>query len=463
MLRRAVVPGAMRGIPLAAGIALACVGCSSDDSSGAAPADAGTDVVVADVAQEDVTPEGGQDAAPDAGSGPVDISSSSSSAYQSETHLVRAPGGRMLAVWMNLGATGVQNGYALSEDDGTSWSSPQVLAGKPTKGDPVATYGKDGSLYYGFLDGNCVGASCDNGHVWVTRLAAGSTSFEPAADASPADPAEFYDKPWLMTGADGTVVLVVAARQGQYPTNIDRIIVARSSDGKQWSHSEAVPKLTPGEIAGIPHACISTQGNRLWIAHADSSSPTFAALRWSDDLGLTWPAQNQSTGFAPASSAGALQSYDLRCAGEQDDVWVMYGLATGISSATGIPPLNEIHVVHSGDAGSTWDGDTVISETGAQFLRPEITRADNGDLFVMAYSGSQEGDMKGGVRWWRSTDGGQSFAAQGSIYSPIEFTGDRNDSRWIGDYSGLVPLADGLAATFVNNASGAAHILFAKM
>ncbi|MCA9597886.1 MAG: exo-alpha-sialidase [Myxococcales bacterium] len=451
----------MRTTLLVAAVALSA--CSSNDSSSARPQDAGSDHVAVDAPEDVVLTEAGGDAATDAGSGPIDLSSSPGSGFESETHVVRAPGGRMLAVWMNLGASGVQNGYALSEDDGASWSSPKVLSGTPTKGDPVATYGQDGSLYYGFLDGNCGAQGCDNGHVWVARLAPGSTSFEAPVDASPANPAEFYDKPWLMTGADGTLVLVVAARQGQNPTNIDRIVVARSTDGTSWSHSEAVPTLPQGQIAGIPHACVSPQGSRLWVVYVDSSSPSYAGLRWSDDLGQTWPAGNHSSGFAPASSLGALQAYDLRCVGEQNDVWLMYGLASGSSSATGIPPLDEIHVAHSADGGNTWNGNAVISESGAQFLRPEIVRTPSGDLFVMAYGGSHEGDTNGSVRWWRSTDAGQSFTAGGTLHAPITFTGDRQSSLWIGDYGGLVALPSGFAATFADNHSGNAHVLFAKL
>ncbi|MEZ4226063.1 MAG: exo-alpha-sialidase [Polyangiaceae bacterium] len=435
-------------------------GCSSGDSSSGPPADAATSDGASDAGLDgdsSVSDTGVGDAA-DAGA--TILSLPSSGIFEAETHLVEAPGGRSLAVWMTLGASADINGYAVSEDQGASWSKPQLLTGKPSKGDPVATFGSDGSLYYGFLDGICDTQGCSKGHVWIARMPPGSKTFEPAVDASPADPTEFYDKPWLMTAADGTLVLVVNARVGLNPTNVDRIVVARSTDGKSWSQTDAVPKLPLGQIAGIPHACISRQGSRMWIAYVDSSTATYSSLRWSDDLGQTWSPTNVSSGFAPASLAGQVQAYDLRCVGEQDDVWVMYGLATGPGTTTGIPPLNEIRVAHSGDGGVSWDPAVALSEPGLKYLRPEIARSATGELVVIAYAGAQDGDPAGSMRWWQSADGGKSFSARGAFHAPISFTGDRQSQTWIGDYSGLLVSGGTVRTTFIDNSSGAAHVVF---
>jgi hypothetical protein len=440
---------------------VAVAACSSGEGSGASASDASTQDGALDAS---VDGEGGTDAASsdaaEAGSGATILSLPSTGVFEAETHLVATTGGRMLAVWMTLGGGSAINGYAISEDHGGTWSTPQLLTGKSSKGDPVATYGKDGSLYYGFLDGICSGVECSGGHIWIARLPPGATSFAPPVDASPADPTEFYDKPWLMTAADGTLVVVANARVGVNPNNVDRIVVARSSDGVAWTQTEAVPKLPQGQIAGIPHACMSQQGSRMWIAYVDSSSPTFASIRWSDDLGQTWPAANVSSGFAPASAGGQLQSYDLRCVGEGNDVWAMYGLASTQGSTTGIPPLDEIRVAHSGDGGSTWDSAVVLAEPGLQYLRPEIARSPTGELVVIAYAGSQEGDTAGSMRSWRSADGGKTFSAQGSFHAPIHFTGDRQSKLWVGDYSGLLADAKTVHVAFVDNSSGAAHIVY---
>jgi hypothetical protein len=191
----------------------------------------------------------------------------------------------------------------------------------------------------------------------------------------------------------------------------------------------------------------------------------FASLRWSDDHGQSWPSQNVSTGFALPSESAQLQTYDLRCVGEGDDVWVMYGLASGPSSATAIPPLDSIQVAHSGDAGMTWTERATITRADTLFLRPEIAREPSGALQVIAYSGSAEGDTNGAVRRWRSSDGGQSFVEQAVVHAPIVFTGERGNTTtlWIGDYSGLAVDQGELFSSYVDNSSGSAHVAFSRL
>lgn len=438
-------------------------GADATDAGDAAPApdaqDASSATDTTDGAQgadaTDATDAGAVGGVP-----PTPISESGKT-YESETHLVVAPTGRTLAIWMRIGSA-IKNGFALSEDRGATFGPPAILEAAHTLGDPIATAGLDGSFYYGYLDGACGAAGCSQGHVWVARMAPGDDTFGAPVDASPADPDEFYDKPWLMTGSDGALILVTAARKGTYPSNVDRLIAARSADGQSWTYTDIVPPGPPGQVAGIPHACASPTGTRVWALHVDSTSPTWSAIRWSDDLGATWPAENRSTSFALPSEVNGLQSYDLRCVGEGDDVWVEYGVAKGPSSGTSIPPLDRITVAHSGDGGATWDLRTVVNPDGPKALRPEIARDATGALHVIAYTGAEEGDAAGAVRWWRSTDGGETFEDRGALHAPILFTGARDGSDWVGDYSGLVIDGGDLFATFVDNSSGKSHILFTR-
>ena len=393
--------------------------------------------------------------------GPVQISAPGG-VFDSETHVVVAPTGRTLAVWMRIGFSGVENAYAVSGDRGATFPAASTLEGTATKGDPVAAAGPDGSLYYGFLGGVCARSGCAQGHVWVARMAPDASTFGPPVDASPADPEEFYDKPWLMMGPDNALILVVAARRGAYPSNVDRILAARSVDGQVWTHAAVVPTGPVGQLAGIPHACVSHSGTRLWVLHVDSTSPTWATLRWSDDLGATWPTANASTGFALLEDANGLQSYDLRCAGEGDDVWVQYGVADGVGTTTAIPPLARVTVAHSPDGGTTWDRRTQVNPEETLVLRPELVLEPSGALDVVAYTGAAEGDPTGDVHWWRSTDGGVTFEDRGPLHSPILFTGERDGTAWVGDYSGLAVDGVDLFATFVDNTSGSSRVLFAR-
>lgn len=451
---------------------------ATDAGPGDILVDAATDAGPGDILEDATTDAGPPDAGPPEDTAedvaapsdvdttgpvpPTPISEQGGWTFESETHVVIAPGGRTLALWMGLKASGVDNAWALSEDRGSTFGPPVKMQGVHSLGDPVATAGPDGSLYYGFLDGSCGIGGCSKGRVWVARMAPGEVTFGEPVDASPADLEEFYDKPWLMTGPDGSLILVFAARKGTYPDNVDHMVVARSPDGAAWTRTDAVPVRPKGQIAGIPHACVSRTGTRMWIVHVDSESPTWASIRWSDDLGVTWPEQNHSSGFALLAEANGLQSYDLRCAGEGDDVWVEYGVAASFGTDTSIPPLTKVSVAHSGDGGLTWDTRTTVNAPGLLALRPELILEPSGALDVIAYTGAQEGDAAGAVRWWRSTDGGESFEDRGPLFEPILFTGDRGSSVWIGDYSGLAFDGGDILTTFVDNASGASHILFAR-
>jgi hypothetical protein len=344
----------------------------------------------------------------------------------------------MLAAWMDIGVGGIANGFALSTDHGRTWSPAAAVSDVLALGDPVAAIDRAGALYYGYLDGTCSPSGCTNGHLWLARRAPGEAAFAPALDISPADPAEFYDKLWLMVAADGSLVATVAARAGEYPSNVDRLIVARSTDGLQWDRVEALPPRPMGQLAGIPHACASTSSGRIWLLHIDSETPIFARIRWSDEHGVTWPAANASSGFAPPAEVTTLQGYDLRCVGEGDEVWVMHGVSGGASSGESIPPLDEIHLAYSQDGGKTFEHRAVLKEPGRRYLRPEIVLEPGGALDLIAYTGSDEGDPAGAVRLWRSTDKGATFVEQPVLLEPIRFTGSRAGADWIGDYSGLV-------------------------
>lgn len=458
---RPFVPRALTSLALG----LSLVACSSgDSSSNSKPApDASSDAEPPDAGADAADGGSEQDAADGAATTAMDLSSTPGSVWEAESHLAIAPSGRSVAVWMSLTAAGLKNGFAISEDRGASWSPPQAMVEK-TLGDPVLSARKDGTFFYGYLDGTCGPSGCSNGHVYVARLAPGASTFTDPVDISPADPLEFYDKPWLMTAADDSLVAIFNGRIGTYPDNVDTIVAARSTDGTSWTRSYVVPKQPQGQIAGIPHACASNAAARIWTVYVDVSSPVAAALRWSDDHGASWPSENFSTDFALPAEVSTIQAYDLRCVGEGQEVWVMYGLASGPATATGIPPLDEIHVSHSTDAGKSFVDRAVITRAGTRFLRPEIIRDGSGVLHVIAYTGTAEGDPNGAVRRWRSTDGGKQFVEESPVHSPILFTGERGGTNaWIGDYSGLAVDQNELFVTFVDNASLSSHVTFVRL
>jgi hypothetical protein len=264
-----------------------------------------------------------------------------------------------------------------------------------------------------------------------------------------------------MTAHDGTSLVTYAARAGQYPDNDDRLEIARSTDGVSWTRA-TIFDPPQGNLAGIPHSCTSRNSGRTWVLHVDSQSPTFASMRWSDAAGLTWPATSVSHDWVPISDAAQLQGYDLRCAGEGDQVWVMYGLASGPSSSTSIPPIDTLRVVRSQDGGKTWGAPITLNDPGELLLRPEIIVEPSGAIDVTAYRGASADDKQGSVVLRRSTDGGASFGPWQTLHAPINFTGDRSSARWIGDYSGLTFDDGDLFVTYADNITGTTFTGFSR-
>jgi hypothetical protein len=417
--------------------------------------------VPVDIASEappaDVGPDGADLAdasAPDTGVQVTPLSAPASGVFSAETTVT--PDGTF-AVWMDISNGGVANGFSVFT--GGAWTTADHTSADLALGDPVAAVDAAGTLYYGYLDGSCPGGNCANGHVWMTRRTAGATAFDTPVDISPADPTEFYDKPWLMVAGDGSLVATFAARAGNYPNNVDHLVAARTTDGTTWNRVDAVPVRPMGQLAGIAHACASTSTNTVWLVHVDSQTPIFAALRWSDDAGQTWNDTDTSSNFAAPSEANTLQSYDLRCVGDGDEVWVMHGLGTGGSGAEDIPPLDEIHLAYSSDHGRTFTDQVVLKEPGRKYLRPEVVIESPGHLSIIAYTGTGEGDDQGAIRWWRSSDNGATFAEAMVLLSPIQFTGSRATTAWIGDYSGLSIAGGSLIATVADNHSGTSQIV----
>jgi hypothetical protein len=443
-------------LPLALAFPIALFVACSDSAVGAVTTPPVADAAPVEAATEDVTPP--SDAAPDAAVRSP-ISSSTKTTAEAETHLAVAPDGRVLVAWNGFGPK-FGTGYAFSPDRGATFAAAELIAGN--LGDPIVASGSDSSLYIGYVDGTCNGGTCTNGHVYVRKAPPGSSTFGAAIDVSEGNPAHFYDKPWLMRTGTGALVTIFAQREGNYPTNLDAIVAARSTDGVAWTRSMVVPIQPMGTLAGIPHACASRSGGRVWTVFVDSSSAVGGTLRWSDDGGATWPTTNRGQTFSLPSETAEVQSYDYRCAGEGNDVWVMYGLGAGPGTDDAISPLRAIVVAHSGDAGITFDRRTTIELTGALYLRPELVVEAGGALNLMMYRGAKANDPMGRVERLRSTDGGKTFAAPVVELDPTLFDPSRSTPTWIGDYSGLVADGTDILMSYVANAGGHSHVAFTK-
>ena len=441
-------------LPLAVSLpAVLFVACSSDETPPASvPVEAGP--------VETGTPDAAPDSVPVEAAAPTNISESIKTTSESETHLAVAPDGRVLVAWIGLGSK-FGTGYAFSSDRGGTFAAPALLAGN--LGDPIVASGTDSSFYIGYLDGVCTaGEVCSEGHVYVRKAAPGSSTFGAPVDVSEGNPAHFYDKPWLMRTGTGSLVAIFNQREGQYPTNLDAIVASRSTDGVTWARSFVVPVQPQGTLASIPHACASRTGARVWAIFIDSTSAIGGSLRWSDDSGATWPAGNLGQTFSLPGESAEVQSYDYRCAGEGNDVWVMYGLGSGAGTSEAIPSLKQIRVAHSSDGGKTFDRRTTIEQPGAFYLRPEIVVEPGGALDVLMYRGSKDKDPNGRVERLRSTDGGKTFGSPVVELDPMLFDPSRATATWLGDYSGLVADGPDVLTSYITNATGTSHVAFSR-
>jgi hypothetical protein len=61
-----------------------------------------------------------------------------------------------------------------------------------------------------------------------------------------------------------------------------------------------------------------------------------------------------------------------------------------------------------------------------------------------------------------SADGGLSFGQPTTIATGLSPSLQRHVPDWLGDYFGWGPIAAGLGAAYIDNASGFSHIAFAE-
>jgi hypothetical protein len=232
------------------------------------------------------------------------------------------------------------------------------------------------------------------------------------------------------------------------------IAAAHSSDaGATWSWT----RLTAaGSDISWPNLCASTTSNHVAAVFVDWSHGA-TGMRWSDDGGKTWPEANIN--MVPITThPGEFPS----CFTRGDDLWVMQGVADVMPSTTLEPTLTDIQLTHSADRGVTLD-DTVAAQdvmAGGHYMRPLGVLEPDNSISLTYYAGSADDDTTATVRNSISKDGGKTFAPSMTLYSPITLTTSRTGTDWLGDLLGVAVGAQGTYVSFVDNASGDAHIRF---
>lgn len=442
----------------AAGAAGASGAAGSTGSGGAATGGAaGTDGGAGASGAAGTAGSGGSDA----GSGlPTQgISQSSLSAVETETNVAVAGNGYVAVTWIGIQLTQHSfSGYAISTNDGQSWTQPQKLEapGGRTSSDPVVAAAPDSSFYLAWIafQRDAQGNPYDM-RVYVSKAAAGDTTFGAPQDIAGAIASDAIDKPWVTVAPDGTVYVTWLDTGSQSKNLAPRMRVAVSEDqGQTWN----IYPIDSGQggFRNLIYPCVDDVTGRVYTTYHPGGG---IGLRWSDDKGKTWPG---ATAVADPNDPQAMFD-DPTCAAHNGEVWVSYGVGTDPFSETDNARSDHIRVAHSSDGGQSIDARYFAEDAtaGTKFLHPQLAREASGALDLLYYAGSdQNPDPAGTVRLAQSTDGGKTWSQSLVVKSPITFLTTRGDQRWLGDYIGLTAHGGKTYGSFANNTSGTSHIEF---
>ena len=387
------------------------------------------------------------------------ISQSSLSAVETETNLAVADNGYVVATWIGIQPTQhSHSGYAFSKNDGQTWMPPQKLEapGGRTSSDPVVAAAPDSSFYLAWIafQRDAQGNPYDM-RVYVSKAAAGDTSFGAPQDIAGAITSDAIDKPWVTVAPDGTVYVTWLDTGSQSKNLSPRMRVAVSEDqGQTWN----IYPIDSGQggFRNLIYPCVDDVTGRVYVTYHPGGG---IGLRWSDDKGKTWPG---ATAVASQSDPKSMFD-DPTCAAHNGEVWVTYGVGTDPFTETDNARSDQIRVAHSSDAGQSI-ADRHFAEdatAGTKFLHAQMAREASGALDILYYAGSdQNPDSAGSVRLSQSTDKGKTWSSSLVVKAPITFLSTRGDQRWLGDYIGLAVHSGKAYGSFADNTSGTSHVDF---
>lgn len=394
------------------------------------------------------------------------ISSSPGSFLQSETSVVAGPNGFVAVAWIDLDMMGASTiGYVFSTDDGATFNQPTQIQspGNRVASDPVLAIDAAGNIYVTWVAFHTdMQGNPNSMRIYASRADAGSTSFGMPIRVSAQGDTASFDKPWITVTNGGQ--LVITYERAAMPNDYS-IVAARSNDGGMSWQRTAIGDDPSGMIfRNLAFPCAPKDGGHLWITYlAQTQVGLDVLLVRSDDGGATWSSE---TIVNLPNDVVAFD--DPTCVAENDEVWVSYGLTHDVTDpkATKADKSYSLQLAHSSDAGQSIDARLEASDptAGAFFQHPLITREDNGAIDLVYYAGQMDEDPAGSYRRARIVSGepGNAFGPSVVVEAPVTFLQARDDQRWLGDYTGLFWRGGELFTSYVTNASGTAHIAFAK-
>ncbi len=391
------------------------------------------------------------------------VSTGLTSIIDSESTVVATSDNRVAIAFIAIKQGGQSSiGYTISLDGGATFGAPAEIVSpgmNAVSSDPVVATDAANNVYLVWIgfQRDFAGNAFDM-HVYVARSPAGSTSFGPPVEVT--DPPGVtdgeFDKPWITTLADGTVIVTFAEdleMGGPF-------MLARSTDnGMTWSET---PVVDDGQYHNLGYPCVSPETGRLYVTYLTANVGGYEInVRWSDDGGITFNPGDETT----VSEAGMTPAFqDPTCVASGDNLWVAYGRAQNPFPGQGLPILDNVVVARSTDRGQTVADriDALAVCDGPKFLLPQLTFAGGTTLDLVYLTGDQDIDMNGGLRWSRSTDNGATWQPGQMLHEPLVFTGNRSTPQWVGDYIGSYFVNGDLYVSYAENTSGFSHTAFLR-
>jgi hypothetical protein len=388
------------------------------------------------------------------------ISNNPDTVMEAETHVAAAANGFVAVAWIGIGGEPSSvNGYTFSKDGGTTWGpvasipSPHGLASS----DPVLAVDSKNNFYLTWVGFDDTSANPSQMGIYVSRAAAGTTTFGEPVLVSEANAQGMLDKPWItVTNKDTILVTWVQEANGGY--TIDSM-VARSEDGVLWERH----KMASAPVGrNLYYPCAPAHGDRVWATYVEYSFNTRVRLQHSDDDGKTW-----SQAVVVSESADISPAFDdPTCVADENTVYVSYGVSTDPVSQESqtFQRLQGIRVVRSDDGGETVAARFQVADPqGKVYLHPQLAREGDGAIDLVYYAGAGDNDPGGSVRLARLAAGDTGFGPSVSIHAPIQYVLARDSELWLGDYTGVIWLGGQLHVAFTDNAGGISHVGYVRV
>jgi hypothetical protein len=299
--------------------------------------------------------------------------------------IARLNSGRLLCIFSVAGPekpTKLKIAESFSDDNGRTWSSPQIVFDHPNGEDADPNLLVDRDRVLAFSTTVPMPVKISTSQIYMRE----SNDGVHWNDETLLDTPRKYIAGKIHQGhrlSDGTLIFSYAwdtwADQGLPPAtegemNIKAGVLRSADGGKTWKAGAdlyaEIPKTSPHSTSGLDEAAVVVLANgRLMTLMRDAGTKLYQS--WSSDGGVTWETPRQST-LTAHNSPAALWRLD-----NSNEILVVWD-----NSPTGRTPLA---AALSKDDGRTWSDPKIIVDTGGpqQASYPSAVQAKDGTIIAV--------------------------------------------------------------------------------